>query len=119
LKHDVMLLLPAHRTVVEDQCELHCNHRKWHLWAASARSNHVHVVVTAVDCSGSKVRDQLKANCTRSLRERWTAFCDRPVWTVGGDWQCINDEKDLDRVCAYVCEAQDRMAYEFPRRTGR
>jgi hypothetical protein len=53
------------------------------------------------------VRDQLKANGTRGLREQWPAFCDRPVWTFGGDWECVNGEDDLEAVILYVRDAQD------------
>lgn len=107
-----MLLSPDERKVVEAECDGHCRHRGWHLWAVNARTGHVHVVVTADRCSGKTVRDQLKANCTRGLRERWNRFGDRTVWTVGGDWQCINGEADLEMVCLYVREAQDRMEYK-------
>jgi REP element-mobilizing transposase RayT len=109
LKHQVLLLSPEQRAGVEHECRRHCAHRGWHLWAVNARTNHVHVVVTAAECSGKTVRDQLKANCTRGLREQWADFRDRPVWTVGGDWECINSTDELESVCQYVTEAQDRM----------
>jgi REP element-mobilizing transposase RayT len=112
LKHDVILLSPEQRVIVEQECQRHCDHRGWHLWEVSARSNHVHVVVTAAGYSGKTVRDQLKANCTRGLREQWAVFRDRPVWAVGGDWECINSEDDLETVCLYVREAQDRMEHK-------
>ena len=111
LKHEVLLLSSEQREVVELECRRHCEHRGWNLWAANARSNHVHVVVTAVGYSGRTVRDQLKANCTRGLRERWSVFCDRQVWSVGGDWECINNEDDLATVNQYVTEEQDRMRF--------
>jgi hypothetical protein len=60
------------------------------------------------------VRDQLKANCTRSLRERFAIFRDRPVWTVGGDWRCINSERELHRVIEYDRDAQDRKDRDIP-----
>jgi hypothetical protein len=85
LKHDLMPLSAIQRTAVEHECLRHCEIRGWHRWAINARSTHVHVVVTAPEYSGKTVRDQLKANSTRALRERWTAYRDRPVWTVGGD----------------------------------
>jgi hypothetical protein len=115
LKHDVLLLDLEQRAVVERQCERHCRHRGWHAWAVNARSTHVHVVVTAAGCSGTILRDQLKANATRGLREVWPQFVERPVWTVGGDWTCINSENDLEQVCLYVRDAQDRKTEE---RTG-
>lgn len=107
LKYEVKLLSPDERKLIEAECERHCCHRGWHLWAINARTSHVHIVVTADQCSGKTVRDQLKANCTRGLRARWKQFCNQPVWTIGGDWQCINCEKDLETVCLYVREAQD------------
>jgi hypothetical protein len=112
LKHDVVLLSLEQRAVVECECQRHCDHRGWHLWVVNAQSNHVHVVVAAAAYSGATVRDQLKANGTRALRERWPQFCDRPVWTIGGDWVCINNEDDLETICLYARDAQDRMEKE-------
>jgi hypothetical protein len=112
LKLDLLLLSIEQRAVVESECRRHCEHRDWKLWAVNARTNHVHAVVTAVGRSGDIVRDQLKANCTRGLRAQWQVFCDRQVWSVGGDWECINTENDLMTVCENVTEAQDRMEYK-------
>ena len=74
----------------------------------------VHLVLSAQSCSGAMVRDQFKANCTRALRSDWIEFCNRPVWSVGGDWKCINREDDLERVVLYVKDAQDRKAHDDP-----
>jgi REP element-mobilizing transposase RayT len=119
LKHDVLLLSRDQRAAVERECERHCQHRGWHAWTVNARSTHVHTVVTAAECSGTTVRDQLKANATRALRQRWPQFRERPAWTVGGDWKCINSEGDLEQVCLYVREAQDRMGLQERGETGR
>jgi len=109
LKYDIVLLSRDQRPVVERECQRNCDHRAWRLWTVNARSTHVHVVVSAPGFSGSIVRNQLKANCTRGLREQWSNFCDRPVWAVGGDWECINCDDELEAVTLYVNEAQDRM----------
>ena len=113
LKHNVVLLNANQRHVVEAEIKKHCQHRNWHLWIANARTNHVHVVVTGTDYSGDKVRDQLKANCTRALRAKFEVFLNRPVWTVGGDWKFINSEDDLEQAVIYVGEAQDRMKHKW------
>ncbi len=118
LSHPVILLSLRQRTVVEAECRLHSDHRGWKVWEINARSNHVHVVVTAVGHSGKVVRDQLKANGTRGLREHHAEFRERPVWTVGGDWQCINNEEELDTVCEYVREAKDRMPFKESQSAG-
>lgn len=108
LKHDVVLLNDDQREIVNAEIVRHCLHRQWKLWAANARTNHVHVVTTAQSVSGKIVRDQLKANCTRGIRENCKLFIHRPVWTVGGDWECLNNEQDLEQAILYVTEAQDR-----------
>ncbi len=107
LKHEVILLTEEHRNLVNREVARLSDFRDWHLWVANARSNHVHVVVTAAEHSGKQVRDQLKANCTRVLRENDSRFADRPVWTTGGDWKCINSENDLQLAVAYAGEVQD------------
>jgi hypothetical protein len=112
LKYPILLLSLEQRAVVENECHRHCSHRRWRLWEVNARSNHVHAVVTACGYAGDVVRDQLKANCTRGLREQWTEFQDRQVWTTGGDWDCINSDDDLESACLYVRDAQDRKGPE-------
>ncbi len=108
LNHDVILLDESQRSVVEHEVVRLSEFRGWTLWKISVRSNHVHVVVTATNANGSKIRDQIKANCTRALREKFTQFIDRPVWSVGGDWKCINTDEDLGQVILYASEVQDR-----------
>lgn len=109
LKYDAVIILPNQRSTIEQAIRAHCEHRNWKLWAVSVRSNHIHVIVEAPEESGRKVRDQLKANATRAIRTVCGDLKDRPVWTLGGDWNCINDEISLERVILYVSEAQDRM----------
>lgn len=109
LKHDVILLNDDHRKSVESEIEFHCQNRGWKLWVVNARTNHVHVVVTAAGYLGDKIRDQLKANCTREIREIDNRFVDRPVWTTKGDVQFLKKDDDLEKAVVYVGEAQDRM----------
>ena len=45
-----------------------CSKRKWKLWAANVRTNHVHSVVTA-QCRSLTVLRVLKAHATRTMRE--------------------------------------------------
>ena len=109
LKHDIILLTDEHRNVVESEIVYHCKNRGWKLWVANARSNHIHVVVTAPGYPGDKVRDQLKANCTGGLRQNDKRFVDRPVWTTKGDVEHLENDDDLEAASAYAGEAQDRM----------
>ncbi len=112
LKHDVHLLNIQQRETIEAEVERLCKFRNWTLWKVNARSNHVHILVSAMEYDGAKVRDQIKANCTRALRLDWPHFANRPVWAVGGDWRCINSEEELEQTILYVGEAQDRKGLE-------
>ena len=109
LNHQVILLNSKHCEVVQFEIENHSQRRRWKLWVAAVRSNHVHVVVTAPGYTGKKVRDQLKANCTRGLRKIDKRFVDRLIWTTKGDVQFLKTDDDLEKAITYASEAQHRM----------
>ena len=107
-----VLLTPEQRSLVEQTIADHCRHRGWVLHAVQARTNHVHVVVTA-DRDPDEVRDQFKAWCSRKLsdaaglvrtvakkagRRRW--------FTEGGDKELIDNEQYLTNAIQYVLEGQ-------------
>ncbi len=96
----------SHRAVVKATIEKHCKIRDWHLHVANARSNHVHVVVTARGYAPNVVHDQLKAWCTRKLKE--SGVIRENMWTEGGSKRSINTLEELDRVIFYASEGQDR-----------
>ena len=110
-KETAFTLSREDRGVVEKTVARHCEIRGWTLHSVRARSNHVHVVVTAPGYQPETVRDQLKAWCTRLLkphhphRER--------IWTEGGSCRWINHEDDLEAAITYVNEAQDRKGAEY------
>lgn len=109
LNHDVILLNDDHRKTIQSEVEFHCQNRAWKLWVVNPRTNHVHVVVTASGYAGDKVRDQLKANCTRGIVQIDKRFVGRPVWTTKGDVEFLKRDDDLEKVIQYASEAQDRM----------
>ena len=108
LKHSIELLTEINRQCLAKAILEFGDEKGWKVWVANPRSNHVHVVVSAVGYSGGIVRDQLKARCTRELRKIEMRFCDRPVWTRGGDWQPLFNEDALEDCVIYASEAQDR-----------
>ena len=109
MKGEVVLLEKHDRETVEQACREHCNHRGWHLYAVNARTNHVHVVVAAVDASPQKVRDQLKANCTGALRRQDQPLVVERTWTRGGDCELLDSEDEIHAAVAYTLEGQDRQ----------
>jgi REP element-mobilizing transposase RayT len=111
MTEDAVDLNEVQRGKVEKVCREHAAIRGWELHAVNARTNHVHLVVTA-DKSPRVVRNQFKANATRVLRERPGAIAQDHVWTRGGDCEIVDGEENLARVIQYVNEAQDRMDKE-------
>jgi REP element-mobilizing transposase RayT len=107
-----VVLMPAHRAIVEQTVTAHCRFRQWRLHAVNARTNHVHVVVTA-DRDPNEIMEQLKAWCSRKLsdaagltdvvavkagRRRW--------FTEGGDTKSIHDELHLQNAIRYILKRQ-------------
>jgi REP element-mobilizing transposase RayT len=101
------------RAEVERQIAETCHVRGWTLYAVNCRTNHLHVVLAA-DLHPDHVRNQLKAWCTRRLkelelrrngarevkaRERW--------WAERGSQRYINDEESLEAAILYVRDGQD------------
>jgi REP element-mobilizing transposase RayT len=107
MKGDAVLLRQIDRETVDDACREHCQHRGWDLKAVNARSNHVHVVVIA-DKNPQKVRDQLKANCTRRLRSQPQPLVQVKTWTKGGDCEVLESDDDLFEAVVYVLEGQEK-----------
>jgi len=88
------------RTIIEVAA-----HRKWRLWAAHVRTNHLHVVVAAAD-RPEKVMSDLKAWASRRLREAFGEEADRDRWTQHGSTRWLNDEAALASAIEYVLDHQ-------------
>lgn len=106
MRGEALLLRDCDRQAVEYACREHAEHRGWTLHAVNARTNHVHVVVAAND-PPKKVRDQLKANCTRSLREQLDPIETDRTWTKGGDCEVLYSDEELQSAVIYVLEGQE------------
>ena len=119
MTEDACRLDGEQRDVVERQIAETCNIRGWELHAVNCRSNHAHVVVTA-DQAPKIVRNQLKAWCTRRLKELEAVRHDaqgRVVdattlrenwWAERGNQRFINDSESLEAAILYVRDGQDK-----------
>lgn len=105
MKFDPVTLSPDDRATVEAACREHCAHRGWTLHAVNARTNHVHVVVVA-DVKPQTIRDQLKANCTKKLRQQEKPLDRERTWTKGGDCEVLYDEQSLQNAIRYTIDGQ-------------
>jgi REP element-mobilizing transposase RayT len=113
LAEDPVILTPRQRAIIEQTIAEHCRIRNWTLHAVNARSNHVHVVVTAT-VDADEAMKQFKAWCSRKLSddagltERVAARAGRRHWfTEGGDKEMIEDETYLENAILYVKDRQD------------
>ena len=69
LSESPCVLDPNERRIVEETIARHCEIRRWQLLTVACRTNHVHVVLSA-DANPKTIMDQLKAWCTRRLKEQ-------------------------------------------------
>ncbi len=110
MKESTFRLSGEQREIVEETIGRHCKIRNWRLHAVNARSNHVHVVVTAPGYKPETVRDQIKAWCTRKLKEAGESRTN--FWTEGASCRWVNTEDDLEAAIVYALDAQDRKGLE-------
>jgi REP element-mobilizing transposase RayT len=105
----------AQRAIVEATIRKHCELRGWILHEVNCRSNHLHLVVSA-PVNPKTVRSQLKAYCTRMLRQDQAERSRRSAreqlrknwWAERGSIRYLNDEDSLEAAILYVRHGQDR-----------
>jgi REP element-mobilizing transposase RayT len=111
MRENACVLTHAERAIVERQLEETCDHRSWTLHARNCRSNHLHALVSAHDVGPKKIREDLKAWCTRRLREL-SDHTREQWWAERGSIRWVFDESLLEAVVIYINVAQDRMGLE-------
>ena len=117
LRHAPTSLGAVARAVVTRTIREHCRLRGWTLAAVNVRTNHVHVVVEAPDTPPERVLSELKAWCTRRLREAGCFGPGQRIWTHHGSTRWIWSDVQLRRACRYVLEGQgDELPHFDPQR---
>ena len=110
------------REIVNKVVGNHCELRNWFLHAVNCRTNHCHVVVTAVDYDGEQVRDQFKSWASRRLKEHRKLNVPNSTvrehwWTRKGSVRYLFDDESLEAAILYTLEAQDlggsKMDHQF------
>ncbi len=105
LRTKPLTLGPRARQVTEEALRETCRIRKWSLFASNVRTNHVHVVLTAQQ-KAKLVRDALKANATRRLREEKLWLHPFSPWVRKGSLRRLWTERSLIRAIEYVLYEQ-------------
>jgi REP element-mobilizing transposase RayT len=112
MTEDACRLKLEQRQRVHDQIAETCDHRRWVLHAVNCRTNHVHVVLSS-SAAPKTIREQLKAWCTRRLKEQQAAagIAEAELrenwWTERGSIRWIFQESDLAAAIEYVLDHQD------------
>lgn len=87
-------------------------HRKWQLWAAHVRSNHVHIIISA-PAAPEKVMADFKAWSSRRLREHFGEELGRCRWTQHGSTRYLWNEDALAEKVEYVVNGQGEAMAVF------
>jgi REP element-mobilizing transposase RayT len=99
------------RQAVEHAIDQVCAYRGWELHACSARTNHVHAVITA-SASPERVMNSLKSWSTRSLVEQGLVVGGTRPWSRHGSTRYLWTEDQLESAWRYVVEMQDEPVAE-------
>jgi REP element-mobilizing transposase RayT len=103
---------PAYRISVSDRPLIeatirdHCRIKRWRLRAVNVRVTHVHVVVSIGSVDPDVAMEQLKAWCTRRLREAGIIGMKRQIWTRRGSTRYCWTEDDVAAAVDYVSRMQ-------------
>ena len=111
MTEDACILTPEQRLIVEQQLQETCDHRSWILQAKNCRSNHLHVLIGADETQPKKVRADIKAWCTRRLKEHSNPNRNN-WWADRGSIRWVFDDEGLDTVSSYINDTQGRKYLE-------
>lgn len=96
-----VVLDPPDRQLVHETITAHCQVRGWRVHALNVRSNHVHIVLTAV-VRPEKVLSELKSWASRALNVRHGSK--QTWWTYHGSTKWIFDDEYFAAAVRYVKE---------------
>lgn len=96
------------RHILEATIDDVCRNRGWTCHARNVRTNHVHVVVTAEVRPERAIAD-LKAWCTRRLREAGVLQPAERVWSYHGSTRYLWEEEDVLAARTYVVHGQGNV----------
>lgn len=108
-----VILNARQRACVKKAITETCRIRSWNILALNIRTNHIHIVVTALGKPPGTVLNAFKANSTRLMRERkaWTEK--RSPWSDKGSTRYLWNEKSVILARNYVELGQGDDLPEF------
>ena len=112
MKQQPFLLSPEQREIVEAAIHEVCQHRGYELRAINARSNHVHVVVSA-QSKPEPIRDAFKSYTTRTLRDAHLIGEQTRPWERGGSRRYLWKPRHVALAIEYVLYGQGDIIPDF------
>ena len=109
MKEDACILSRPQRRLVEAQVAETCEYRGWDIHAVNCRSNHMHIVVAAADVRPKKIRIDLKAWCTRRLKEQFDPNREN-WWAERGSIRYVWNTDSLENVVQYTKVGQGKKS---------
>jgi REP element-mobilizing transposase RayT len=103
---------PRRQVTLDALCQIACR-KGWVLHAVHVRSNHIHVVVTAMG-TPERVMNDLKTAATRRLNKAFPAELDRTRWTRHGSTRYLWTEQAVVEKAHYVLQGQGEPMERFP-----
>ena len=105
LKHSPLKLDARQRIVVENAIREVCETRLYKLFALQVRTNHVHVVVSAVG-KPEFIMNSFKAYSTRHLRKNGLLAHESKLWSRHGSTRYLWTESHIETAIVYVINGQ-------------
>jgi hypothetical protein len=105
LKHPPITLCAERRFVVHETIQDVCDYRRWALKALNVRTTYVHVVLAGASTPERAMND-LKAYCTRRMREAHVLAADLSPWSYHGSTRYLDSDNSLCRAITYVRDEQ-------------
>jgi len=102
MKQSPVRLDSIERRTVGDAIRRACAFKGWAIHVLNVRSNHVHVVMTAVDRSPERIMLCLKAWSSRRLNELRGGGSRGRWWTRHGSTRYLNTPDAVERAVEYV-----------------
>ena len=95
----------SRRDVVLTSLRERCAERRWSLWAAHVRTNHVHLVVEA-EAHPERIMNDLKSFASRCLNQKGLDEPDRKRWARHGSTRWLWKRDEVSAAIRYVVDGQ-------------
>lgn len=80
--------------------------KEWKLWAVHVRSNHIHIVITALGKEVERVMNELKAAISRKMNRAYPTEASQTRWTRHGSTRYLWKEDGVAAAVHYVLHGQ-------------